>query len=240
MLGRLAGHNYVLAEAETRDMHALVRTMPKTQHLTTQADFVASFPRLAQGVAAYVVSHGAPESVLELVKRRTAAGTKNKSLPKNSKELRARSHVFLSYCHEDRERVRELRSALVAEGETVWWDQDLQGGQDFKFEIDRALKGAHAFIACLSQRAVSRLSSGMYPELLDAIAAYRKYRPGSIFLIPVRFSACQVPRIAIDDTRTLEQLQRVDLFPVSRRAEGIARLVRAIRSAPNHPAMRRA
>lgn len=72
-------------------------------------------------------------------------------------------------------------------------------------------------------------------EALDAIAVYREYAPGNIFLIPVRLSDCEIPLIEIDSTRTLDRLQYVDLFPTSKRPEGFKKLLHAIRAAPYHP-----
>jgi len=116
----------------------------------------------------------------------------------------------------------------------VWWDQDILPGQDWKFEIRKAMRNAYAVVLCLSQETAARTTSGIYPEALDAIEAYREYSPGSTFLIPVRLSDCEVP-IEIDGTRMLDRLQFVDLFPSAQRATGLARLVTALRAAPHHP-----
>jgi TIR domain len=115
-----------------------------------------------------------------------------------------RIHVFLSYCHEDAAEVELLHDALTAAGETVWWDRDIKGGQDWKQEIRTALNSAYAIVICLSARTSTRKTSGIYPEAFDSIALYREYAPGSIFLIPVRLTDCGVPAIAIDANRTLD------------------------------------
>jgi hypothetical protein len=70
---------------------------------------------------------------------------------------------------------------------------------------------------------------------MDAIEAYRQYKPGTVFLIPVRLSQCDIPPIEIDSTRTLDRLQYVDLFPAAKRDDGLMRLKAAIRAAPLHP-----
>jgi hypothetical protein len=97
------------------------------------------------------------------------------------------------------------------------------------------MKSAYAVVLCLSTKSGMRAASGIYPEALDAIAAFREYSPGSIFLIPVHLSACDVPPIEIDGTRTLDRLQHVDLFPSARRADGFKKLLEAIRATPSHP-----
>jgi internalin A len=144
-------------------------------------------------------------------------------------------HVFLSYCHDNASEVAVLRDGLIAAEESVWWDQDIIGGRDWKQEIRRAIKDAYAIVLCLSKELSARAQSGVYPEVVDAISAFRSQAPGSVFLIPVRLSACEVPDIEIDDTRTLDRLQCIDLFPDSDRVEGLGKLLQAVRASPNHP-----
>lgn len=146
-----------------------------------------------------------------------------------------KKHVFISYCHENTVDVGQIRDYLIAAGENVWWDQDIKGGQDWRFEIRKAMKDAYAIVLCLSVESASRITSGIYPEAADAIAAYREYAPGSIFLIPVRLSECSVPQIEIDGTRTLDRLQYIDLFPSALRPIGLEKLLIAVRGSPHHP-----
>jgi len=155
--------------------------------------------------------------------------------PTGRAEVGAKRHVFVSYCRENKNEVAQLRDELMAGGEAVWWDQDIKAGQDWKLEIRKAMKGAYAVVLCLSQESEARTTSGIYPEALDAIAAYREYAPGSIFLIPVRLSKCEIPPIEIDGTRMLDRLQFVDLFPAHKRANGLKSLLDAIRSTPHRP-----
>jgi len=144
-------------------------------------------------------------------------------------------HVFLSYCHDNAKLVAQLRDDLIAAGEAVWWDQEILPGQDWKQAIRQAMKDSYAVVLCLSKEAMKRVTSGIYPEALDAIAALREYRPGEVFLIPVRLNDCEIPPFDIDGVRQLDRLQYVDLFPPSKRADGLQRLIAAIRAAPNHP-----
>jgi tetratricopeptide (TPR) repeat protein len=145
------------------------------------------------------------------------------------------SRVFLSYCRDDIAEVSYLRKELVAEGFEVWWDNDLLPGQDWKYEIRQAMKESDAVIICLSARSVDRTRSYARSEILEAIAAYRQRRPGEIFLIPVRLSQCEIPSIEIDDTRTLDRLHCVDLFPANRWEGGIRKVVESIRSGSPAP-----
>ena len=146
-----------------------------------------------------------------------------------------RKHIFLSYCRDNKTEVARLRDELAKTGEQVWWDQDIEAGQDSKFEIREAMKNAYAVVLFLSKESAKRRMSGIYPEALDAIDLHREYAPGSIFVIPVRLSECEIPSIEIDGTRTLDRIQFVDLFPAPKYSEGLEKLLRAVRKAPYHP-----
>jgi hypothetical protein len=153
----------------------------------------------------------------------------------DSSSYGAKRHVFLSYCHDNMEEAAKLREELVAAGENVWWDKEILPGQAWKPEVDRAMRASYAVVMCFSKETQTRSQNGIYPEAIDAIRALRQYAPGAIFLIPVRFSPCAVPPFEIDAVRKLCELQHVDLFPPTPRAEEVARLVEAIKRAPEHP-----
>jgi hypothetical protein len=144
-------------------------------------------------------------------------------------------HIFLSYCRDNKADVRRLREELIAAGEKVWWDQDIMPGQDWKYEIRQAMSRSYAVIICFSREVQARGQSGVFPELLDAIGALRERAPGSIFLIPVRLSECDIPPVEIDATRTLDRINYLDLFPETERAEAMSRLAQAVRSSPLRP-----
>ncbi|MBU4319373.1 MAG: toll/interleukin-1 receptor domain-containing protein [Proteobacteria bacterium] len=147
----------------------------------------------------------------------------------------SKKHVFISYCHDDTSEVVKLRQDLINAGESIWWDQDIKGGQDWKHEIRKAMREAYAVVLCLSKKSMARDTSGIFPEAYDAIEAFREYSPGNIFLIPVRLSDCDIPLIEIDATRTLDRLQYIDLFPTSKRQEGFNKLTSSISSSSYHP-----
>ncbi len=143
--------------------------------------------------------------------------------------------VFLSYSHKNDTEAKELRETLLASGFDVWWDKMILPGQDWKFEIRKAMKRCGAVLLCLSTEAATGSTSGIYPEALDAIAVYREHKPGEIFLIPVRFSDYEIPPFEIDGSRTLDRLQHVDLFPPEKREDGVKRLLEALRKALKIP-----
>ncbi len=138
-------------------------------------------------------------------------------------------HVFVSYCHDNKDEVARLVEELEDAGEPVWWDDDILGGRDWKEAIRMAMNNAYAVVVCLSPELTDdRYRSGVYPEIRDAITAFRQYAPGHAFIFPVKLGKCKTPPIEIDDTRTLDRLQCIDLYPESKRAAGVQKLLASL------------
>ena len=123
-------------------------------------------------------------------------------------------HVFISYVREDSDRADELQRILQAAGMRVWRDTaDLWPGEDWRIKIRRAIiDSALVFVACFSQRSVSRHRSYQNEELTLAIEQMRLRPPDNAWLIPVRFDDCKIPDWDIGAGRSLTSIQRADLF----------------------------
>jgi hypothetical protein len=131
--------------------------------------------------------------------------------------------VFVAYASEDLEIARHLAEGLRAAGCSPWLDKDrLMPGQHWTESIERAIGDADAFVACFSQRSVSK--RGQFQcELRHALECAGKRPLDEVFFLPVRLERCVVPE------RISRQVQYVDLFPDWER--GMKRLVRSIRKA---------
>ena len=127
---------------------------------------------------------------------------------------RPRGHAFISYVHEDSERVDRLVSALEDAGVKVWRDKnDIAPGQDWRREIQRAItEGALVFVACFSSNYERKNKSYQNEELMLAIEQIRLRPAGSTWYIPVRFDECKTPQHDIGAGRNLSSIQHVDLF----------------------------
>jgi hypothetical protein len=138
-------------------------------------------------------------------------------------------HAFISYVHEDSPRVDRLQQTLQAAGIPVWRDTaDLWPGEDWRAKIRRAITdNALVFIACFSQASLARGKSYQNEELILAIDQLRQRSPDVPWLIPIRLDKCQIPDRDIGAGRTLNSLQRVDLFG-ERADESSERLVKTI------------
>jgi hypothetical protein len=142
-------------------------------------------------------------------------------------------HVFISYVREDIQKVRRLAYDLKAQGDgiRVWRDtEELWPGQDWKQKIRDAInKGSFVFLACFSTRSMQKPVSYQNEELLLAVEQMRLRLPGASWLIPVRFDDCPIPNFDIGAGRTLNDIQRADLFGKIRR-RNLDRLLREIQN----------
>ncbi len=64
------------------------------------------------------------------------------------------SDVFIAYKAEDRRRVQPLVQALQSDGYTVWWDQHIGAGDEWRQTIERQLEAARCVIVAWSKRSV--------------------------------------------------------------------------------------
>jgi len=126
---------------------------------------------------------------------------------------------FLSYAHEDRASVRDVYQSLKAVGFGPWLDEEqLLGGQIWEYEIKRAIKDCHFFIACLSTKSVNKRGF-VQKELKQALNVVQEFPEDQVYMIPVRLEECGIPA-------SLQIYQCVDLFA----ADGFDKLVSALRT----------
>jgi hypothetical protein len=90
--------------------------------------------------------------------------------------------VFFSYSSKDRERVRPIRDALLAEGFEVFWDQDVPPGRNWDKWIRQHLDAAHCAVVFWSEHSVTsdnvmheatiaKNAGKLIPVLIDPIDA---------------------------------------------------------------------
>ncbi len=91
--------------------------------------------------------------------------------------------VFVSYARSDKARVAPLVAAIEAKGWSVWWDPEIDAGQQFDDQIDAELQAANAVLVVWTPTSVS--SRWVRGEARDA--AERG------ILVPVRFEDARLP-----------------------------------------------
>jgi adenylate cyclase len=91
--------------------------------------------------------------------------------------------VFVSYARSDKSRVAPLVAAIEAKGWSVWWDPEIDAGQQFDDQIEAELKAASAVLVVWTpSSAASRWVRGEAREAADR---------GT--LVPVRFDNASLP-----------------------------------------------
>ena len=91
--------------------------------------------------------------------------------------------VFVSYARSDKALVAPLVAAIEAQGWSVWWDPEIDAGQQFDDQIEAELKAARAVVVVWTPVSVaSRWVRGEAREAADR---------GT--LVPVRFAGANLP-----------------------------------------------
>jgi len=103
--------------------------------------------------------------------------------------------VFLCHASQDKPIVRELYELLNAEGWMDLWldEKKLLPGQDWRISIEEAVETSDIVIICLSSNSVNK-EGFIQKELRYAREIALEKLEESIFLIPLRFNECDVPR----------------------------------------------
>ena len=131
--------------------------------------------------------------------------------------------VFLCHSTNDKPTVRELFCQLTAEGWIdVWLDeQKILPGQEWDVEIEKAVNQADVVVACLSAHSVDK-EGYVQKELRFVLNIADEEPEGTIFVVPLRFDDCQVPR-------RLRAWQWVDYFPKDHRVWAYQRLLESLK-----------
>lgn len=125
--------------------------------------------------------------------------------------------IFLSYASEDEESARLLYNNLRTFGCEPWMDKEsLLPGQDWKYEIRKAIKESEFFLICLSKKSVTKRGF-IQKEIKHGLDVLDQMPEGEIFLIPIRLDDCEVPD-------SMSDRQWVDLFS----EDGLYKLITAI------------
>ncbi len=104
------------------------------------------------------------------------------------------ARIFLCHASEDKPQVREVHDRLRALGFETWLDKDkLLPGQDWHYEIEKALEAADFVIVFLSSRSVGK--RGYVQREFRRVLEHSEEMPlGQIHTIPVKLDDCEAPR----------------------------------------------
>lgn len=102
-------------------------------------------------------------------------------------------HVFLCHSAGDKEQVRSLYNRLTKDGIAPWFDEEnLRPGQNWRYEIERAVSASDAVIVCLSRSSITK-EGFVQREIRLALDAADEKPENTIFIIPVKLEKCTAP-----------------------------------------------
>ncbi|CCI38253.1 SUMF1/EgtB/PvdO family nonheme iron enzyme [Microcystis aeruginosa] len=133
--------------------------------------------------------------------------------------------IFLAHASEDKPAVLALHERLKQAGYKPWLDKkDLIPGQNWRSVIPKAIADSQLFIACLSQRSISK-QGFVQREFKIALNQYADRPPNSIYLIPLRLDECDIPDLRQEEYGlNLRDLHWLDYWE----EDGFEQLERAI------------
>lgn len=101
--------------------------------------------------------------------------------------------VFLCHSSDDKQVVRKLYWRLKNDNVDAWLDEEnLLPGQDWNYEISKAVRTSDNVIVCLSGEAVTK-EGYIQKEIRYALDVADEKSEGTIFLIPLILEKCEVP-----------------------------------------------
>jgi len=105
-----------------------------------------------------------------------------------------RLRVFLCHSSSDKPMVRDLNTLLSKENWIdPWLDEiKIKPGQDWKFEIEKAIDITDVVIIVLSRNSVSR-EGFVQKEIKIVLDKFDEKPEGTIYIIPIRIEKCDVP-----------------------------------------------
>lgn len=101
--------------------------------------------------------------------------------------------IFLCHSSGDKDNVRQLYKQLSRDGFSPWLDEEcLLPGQEWEFEIRKAVRNSKAVLVCLSHSSVTK-EGFVQKEIRIALDAADEKPEGAIYIIPLRLEDCLVP-----------------------------------------------
>jgi hypothetical protein len=151
-------------------------------------------------------------------KRQSFGKNHNDSAENRAETSGKKPLIFLCHAKEDSDAVRNLYNRLKKDGFNPWMDEaDILPGQNWDYEIKKAIKRTDFVLICLSNLSV-RKRGYLNKEILWALNRQDEMLLGDIFMIPVKLEKCELPD-------RLSEHQSVDIFD----PDGFEKLFQALR-----------
>jgi hypothetical protein len=130
-----------------------------------------------------------------------------------------RLHIFICHASQDKPTVRKLSSLLKGERWIdPWLDEErILGGQNWDFEIKKAVRASDVVIVCLSRTSITK-DGYVQKEIRLALDIADRKPEGTIYIIPLKIERCIVPE-------RLDHWQWINFFS----KDGYERLLESLR-----------
>lgn len=128
--------------------------------------------------------------------------------------------VFFIYAEEDRERVKEVRDKLVAEGYEPFMESDIVPGENKEVVIKAAMKQSKVRLVFFSGISVGQRGP-IQSQYKEALNIGREAPEGTIHLIPVKLDDCQLP----EEFKSIEDVKVYDPDFWERLQQGLRRAI---------------
>src|SRR5262249_22478689 len=127
--------------------------------------------------------------------------------------------LFLSYAHQDAERVRTFATDLRRPGIEPWMDYELKLAGRWNDEIEGRIAGSNLVLLIMSRATEAGSPERFFRKEWDH--AFRLKRR----ILPIRLEECLLPAtLAPEISTAIDSVQRADLFPSYE--EGLRRILR--------------
>jgi len=134
--------------------------------------------------------------------------------------------VFLCYASEDKLKVQAVYQFLKNKGYDPWLDEEeILPGQDWYYEIDKAMETSDFVMVFLSTRSVEKVGYVQH-ELRRVLYHSEEMPEGYIYTIPVKLDDCKVPRrfchhqwVNLNDPGAFERIVRSLRLGLKQRAK---------------------
>jgi|GEM_PF-3877393 len=101
--------------------------------------------------------------------------------------------VFLCHASEDKLKVKQLYVQLLMDNFRPWLDtEELLPGQDWSYEIRKAVRESHVVVVCLSPNAIHK--SGFFQKEISIVLDAEEEKPeATVYLVPAFLEPCAIP-----------------------------------------------